>query len=83
MLVREIKTNSHGAIFYMSDAAILAAFVKTGLKEIARQAAALGAGLQNAAPGDKAGTPNNSVSYLFRISEDLSKIADECGKQGT
>lgn len=82
MLVNEIN-DRHRMAFYMSDAVILAAFVKTGLKEIARQAAALGVGLQNAAPGDKAGAPNNSVSYLLSISENLTKIADECGRQTT
>lgn len=61
----------------MSDAVILAASVKTALLEIAKQSAALGAGLQNAAPGDKSGAPNNSVSYLVSISDALTKQASE------
>ena len=80
MLIREIRPVQSGVVFYMSDAVILAASVKVGLLEIAKQAAALGVGLQNAAPGDKASAPNNSVSYLLNISEDLFKIADECSK---
>ncbi|VVC75123.1 hypothetical protein AQUSIP_03990 [Aquicella siphonis] len=64
----------------MSDAVILAASVKTTLLEIAKQAGALGTGLQNAAPGDKSGTPNNSVSYLLSIADSLAKIANECDK---
>lgn len=67
-------------VIYMSDAAILAASVKTTLLEVARQAGALGSGLQNAAPGDKLGVPNNSVMYLLGISESLNVIAEECGK---
>ncbi|MBX3709863.1 MAG: hypothetical protein KIT56_04705 [Gammaproteobacteria bacterium] len=62
----------------MSDALILAASIKTELLEVAKQAGALGTGLQNAAPGDKAGAPNHSVSYLLGISEGLTKIAQEC-----
>ena len=64
----------------MSDAAILAASVKATLLEVARQAGALGLGLQNAAPGDKTGTPNNSVSYLLGVSESINNIAEDCGK---
>lgn len=69
-----------GAIFIMSDLTILAGSVKTTLLEIAHHASALGTGLQNAAPGDKTGTPNNSVQYLLGISESLLKIAEECEK---
>ena len=64
----------------MTDDAVLTATIKTTLLEIARQASALGTGLYNAAPGDKTGTPNNSVSYLLAASENLTKIAEECGK---
>jgi hypothetical protein len=64
----------------MTDNAVLAATIKTTLLEIAKQASALGTGLLNAAPGDKSGTPNNSVSYLLNTSENLTKIAEECGK---
>ena len=84
MLIREhiseIQTNRSGVVVAMSDAAIVAASVKLALTDIAKQASALGSGLQNAAPGDKTGTPNNSVSYLLAISDHLSKIAEECGK---
>ena len=81
MIVREfeVKKQSEG-IFVMSDAVILAASIKSALLEIAKQAAALGNGLQNAAPGDRAATgPNNSVSYLLSTSENILKIAKECG----
>jgi hypothetical protein len=62
----------------MSDLRILAVSTRGSLLEIAKQAAALGTGLQNAAPGDKTGTPNNSVQYLLAISAGLNKIALEC-----
>lgn len=62
----------------MSDIAIQAASIKTTLLEIARQAGALGAGLQNAAPGDKTGTPNHSIQYLLATAEQLVKLAEEC-----
>jgi hypothetical protein len=82
MIIRESTayTNINGVVFCMSDAAILAASIKTALLEISRQAGALGAGLQNAAPGDRTGAANLSVSYLLDISENLAKIAEECGK---
>lgn len=67
-----------GAIYIMSDLTILAASVKTTLLEIARHASALGTGLQNAAPGERTGAPNNSVQYLITISETLTKYAEEC-----
>ena len=79
MIIRENKIQN-GAIYYMSDALIFAASIKMSLLEVAKQAEALGLGLQNAAPGEKAGTPNNSVSYLLAISENINKIAEECGK---
>ena len=67
----------------MSDAMVLAASIKTSLLEIAKQAAALGSGLQNAAPGDKnASAPNNSVTYLLKTAENITRIAEECGKLG-
>lgn len=62
----------------MSDIAIQAASIKTTLLEIARQAGALGAGLQNAAPGDKTRTPNHSIQYLLATAEQLVKLAEEC-----
>lgn len=65
----------------MSDTAILVASVKTTLLEVAKQAEALGVGLQNVAPGSKSGAaPNHSVSYLMSISESLTSLAEECGK---
>ena len=65
----------------MSDAVILVASIKTALIEIAKQSAALGAGLQNAAPSEKTMTgSNSSISYLFSTSENILKIAEECGK---
>lgn len=64
----------------MSELAIITASMQGTLKEIAKQASALGTGLQNAAPGDKLGTPNNSVQYLLAIAETLDQVAEECGK---
>lgn len=61
----------------MSDTAIVASMVKSALAEIAKQANALGVGLQNAAPGDKAGAPNNSVQYLLDIAACLTKKIEE------
>ena len=78
MIIRETIVTQRGVMFYMSDAVILAASVKAGLLEAAKKAATLGHGLQNAAPGEKAGMPNNSVSYLLSIAEGLAKIANEC-----
>jgi hypothetical protein len=79
MLIRESTLYQNGEVIVMSDTAIIAASAKTTLIEIAKQAGALGMGLQNAAPGDKKGTPNNSVQYLISMSESLIKLADECG----
>ena len=62
----------------MSDMDVLTATVKSTLQEIGKQASALGTGLQNAAPSDKAEKPNNSVQYLLGISDVLVKVADEC-----
>ena len=61
----------------MSDTAIVASMVKSALAEIAKQANALGVGLQNAAPGDKAGAPNNSVQYLLDVASCLTKKIEE------
>lgn len=80
MLIKEIKPNPTGMVVVMSDLAILAASIKTTLLEVAKQASALGIGLQNAAPGDKLGTPNNSVQYLLSTSESLAKLAEICDK---
>ncbi len=64
----------------MSDTAIIASLAKTTLAEIAKQANTLGVGLQNAAPGDKTGTPNNSVQYLVEVAEMLNKKVEEFSK---
>lgn len=77
MLIREDYLYETGMVIVMSDTAIIAASARTTLLEIAKQAGALGTGLQNAAPGDKGGSPNNSVQYLLTISEELIKIAEE------
>lgn len=64
----------------MSELAIWAATIKTALRDVGKQAAALGTGLQNAAPGDKTGTPNNSVQYLVDTSEHLDQVAEQIEK---
>lgn len=78
MLRNKIELFQPRFVIVMSDLAILAASVKTTLLDIAKQASALGVGLQNAAPGDKLGVPNSSVQYLLETSELLTKIANEC-----
>ncbi len=67
-----------GIVSIMSEFAVIAVSMKDALNDIAKQANALGAGLQNAAPGDRSGAPNNSVQYLFAIAEALEKIAEDC-----
>lgn len=62
----------------MTDSTILTASVKASLHEIAKQAQGLGIGLLNAAPGDKADTPNNSILYLLAIAENLDNLAKAC-----
>jgi hypothetical protein len=66
-----------GIVVAMSEIAVQAASVKLKLLEISKQAAALAAGLQNAAPGEK-DTPNPSIQYLTSISDALTNIAEEC-----
>lgn len=66
--------------FYMSEAAILAASVRAALTEVAKQAEALATGLQNAAPAEKTGVPNNSVLYLLNIAETINNIVIDCEK---
>lgn len=78
MLLRENVLIESGIVIVMSDLAILAASTKTTLLEIAKQSAALGIGLQNAAPGDSSGSPNPSVQYLLETAEQLNKIAELC-----
>lgn len=77
MLIKEAISFQIGAPI-MSDVAIVAAAAKVTLSEISRQSHALGVGLQNAAPLQKSGSPNNSVQYLLTIAETLNKIAVEC-----
>ena len=79
MLIRETVDYQCEA-HVMTDTAIITALAKTSLQDVAKQASALGAGLLNAAPGDKVGVPNNSVQYLLETAEALIKIADECDK---
>ncbi len=79
MLVKSECYQSRVVIF-MTDIAIITATAKDSLLDIAKQSSALGIGLQNAAPGDKTGTPNNSVQYLLDISEELLQLAEECDK---
>lgn len=74
---KSINNTKNEVIYLMSDAAILAASVKATLLEVAKQANALGTGLQNAAPGEKSGTPNNSVSYLQGISEEINTLVEK------
>lgn len=81
MLIRAVEPRPNEG-YIMSDAVVLAASFKTSLLEIARQASALGNGLQNAAPGGPA-TPNSSVSYLLGAAENITRIAAECGKLDT
>lgn len=76
MLINERDFYQRETVFVMSDIAILAASVKTTLLEIAKQANALGTGLQNAAPGDA--PPNSSVLYLLKIAESLHQSAESC-----
>lgn len=62
--------------FIMSEIAIIAVTTKSALLDISKQAAALAVGLQNAAPAEKSGAPNNSVQYLFAISASLANVAE-------
>ena len=78
MLINENKLLNTGPLFVMSDLNLLAASTKTTLLEIAKQAGALGIGLQNAAPAEKSDSPNNSIQYLLAIAETLVIAANEC-----
>lgn len=78
MLISESKHFSTGAVVVMTDIAIIANATKASLNEIAKQANALGVGLQNAAPGDRVGASNPSIQYLLAISESLRVIAEKC-----
>lgn len=62
----------------MGDIAQQAAVTQQTLLEIAKQANALGVGLQNAAPSDKLGTPNPSIEYLTAVAAMLTTLAEAC-----
>lgn len=62
----------------MSKIALEADMVRNRLLEIAQQAQALAAGLQNAAPGDK-DKPNPSIQYLIAASDMLLEMSEQCG----
>lgn len=62
----------------MSDAAIAAKMLHTNLLELSHQAELLGNGLQNAAPADRAGTPNLAVAYLLTTAEMIKNTAEKC-----
>ena len=80
LLIQEAWGNGKGQARIMSEIAIVAASTKHTLLDIAKQAAALGTGLQNATPGERVNTPNNSVQYLLSIAGILEMLADECEK---
>lgn len=77
MIIRE---QINEVIYCMSDAAILAASVKAALIEVAKQAEGLAMGLQNAAPAEKTGTPNNSIQYLLNIADSINTMAADYEK---
>lgn len=52
--------------------------IKNELLNMAKQAHALGIGLQNVAPGDKLGTSNQTVEYLLSIADRLHEVAVNC-----
>lgn len=76
MLCDVVDFVSRGCL--VSDLAIIAASTKSTLLDIGKQANALGAGLQNAALGDRAGVPNPSVQYLLDIADELNLLAAKC-----
>ena len=79
MLSHEIQCyQSMRVVTIMSELAILAASMKTALLEVAKQAQALGIGLQNAAPGDKSGVANDTIAYLLETAEMLRQVARDC-----
>lgn len=76
-LRKNIEIYPQGVVVIMSDTTIVASMAKAELAEIAKQANALGIGLQNAAPGDKTASPNNSVQYLLEVAACLTKKVEE------
>lgn len=77
MQQNQVLSYPQGVVIIMSDTAILASFARSALLDIAKQANALGVGLQNAAPGGQAGAPNNSVQYLLDVASMLTAKAEE------
>lgn len=69
-----------GVVAIMSELAILTESVRSTLLDVSGQAAKLGTGLMNAAPGDKGGVPNPSIQYLIAIADELAKCAEQCEK---
>lgn len=67
-------------VVIMNEVALLVESVKHKMQEIAKQASTLGNGLLNAAPGEKADTPNASVTYLLTIAETINKTTSEIDK---
>jgi hypothetical protein len=61
----------------MSDFSVIAATTEATLREVGKQALALGKGLQDAAPGNTGGVPP-SISYLLEMGEQLNALADQC-----
>lgn len=78
MLRQDASCYQQGLVVIMSDTVILASQIRATLLEIAKQANALGVGLQNAAPADKTGAPNNAIQYLLDVAACLTKKAEEC-----
>ena len=64
-------------VVIMSEIIVQAASVKMRLEEVAKQAAALAAGLQNAAPGEK-DAPNTSIQYLAAMADALAELTEDC-----
>jgi hypothetical protein len=80
MLREEVVFNQTRVVIVMSDIAIITSSVKATLSEIKEQAAKLGIGLSNAAPGSVTGTPNNSIQYLLKTADFLSASIENCEK---
>lgn len=64
-------------VVIMSEIIVQAASVKMRLEEVAKQAAALAAGLQNASPGEK-DAPNASIQYLTAMADALAELTEDC-----
>lgn len=78
MLISSGEFRQQDGVIIMTDLSLMATQVSSSLYEIARQAAALGTGLQNAAPDSG---PNPSIDYLFAVAESLTKIASLCKEE--